>query len=77
LIDGQKARPTLAKPARERRRLMRQQQAWKSRKREKRDDDLEPTDESGKGDTANDVSAVTEEVLDDIDRVLKAQCGGG
>jgi hypothetical protein len=54
---------------------MAEQHARRSRQREERDEEPESPDQSGKEDKANNVSAVTEDVLDDIDRVLKAQCG--
>jgi len=54
---------------------MAEQHARRSRQREKEEDEPESPDQSGKEDKANEVSAVTEDVLDDIDRVLKAQCG--
>jgi hypothetical protein len=54
---------------------MTEQHAGKSRQRKKEDDASESPDQSGKADKAKEVSAVTEDVLDDIDRVLKAQCG--
>jgi hypothetical protein len=56
---------------------MAEQQARKSRQREEEDVEPESPEQSGKGEKANEVSAVTEDVLDDIDRVLKAQCGFG
>jgi outer membrane protein OmpA-like peptidoglycan-associated protein len=54
---------------------MAEQQARRSRQREEQDDQPEAPDQSEKKDKANEVSAVTEDVLEDIDRVLKAQCG--
>jgi Pup-like protein len=54
---------------------MTEQHARRSRQREEEDNGPESPDQAGKGDKANEVSAVTEDLLDDIDRVLKAQCG--
>jgi hypothetical protein len=54
---------------------MAEQHARRSRQREEEADEPESPDQSGKGDRANEVSAVTDDVLDDIDRALKAQCG--
>jgi hypothetical protein len=54
---------------------MTEQHTRRSRQREKEDEEPESPDQSGKEDRASEVSAVTEDVLDDIDRVLKAQCG--
>jgi Pup-like protein len=54
---------------------MAEQQARRSRQREEDDDGPESPDQPRKEGNANEVSAVTEDVLDDIDRVLKAQCG--
>jgi hypothetical protein len=58
---------------------MSEQQARRSRQREKDEDEeeAESPGQSGKADKANEVSAVTDDVLDDIDRALKAQCGFG
>jgi hypothetical protein len=50
---------------------MTQRHARRSRQREEED----TPEQSGTGEEANEVSAVTEDVLDDIDRALKAQCG--
>jgi Pup-like protein len=56
---------------------MTEQHARRSRQREKDEDGAESPDQSGKADKANEVSVVTDDVLDDIDRALKAQCGIG
>jgi Pup-like protein len=51
------------------------QQSRSSRQRGEQADEPAPAEQSGKADKAGEVSAVTDDVLDDIDRALKAQCG--
>jgi hypothetical protein len=54
---------------------MAEQHARKSRQRETEDDDSASSGQPEKDKQTNDVSAATEDMLDDIDRALKSQCG--
>jgi hypothetical protein len=54
---------------------MTEQHARRSRQRVDDGGGPESPDQSGKADKPSEVSAATDDVLDDIDRALKAQCG--
>jgi hypothetical protein len=59
----------------ERRRLMAEKHDRKSPQRKEEDDSSASPGDTKKGKSANKVSAITEDVLDDIDRALKETCG--